>query len=63
MGAIKLGGILRAEHDTLKEAVDEWLGTSNERANEDLNWVFGVIDVADALIDKLEGKDGGNGDN
>ena len=61
MGAITLGGILRAEHDKLKEASDEWLGMSDERAKEDLEWVMGVIDFADALIDKLEGKNG-NGD-
>ena len=63
MGAITLDGILRAEHDKLKEAADEWLGMNNDRSNEDIAWVTGVIDFADALIDKLEGKDGGNGDN
>lgn len=63
MGAITLDGILRAEHDKLKEASDEWLGMSSERANEDLQWVLGVIDFADALIEKLEGKNGNDGDN
>ena len=63
MGAITLDGILRAEHDKLKEASDEWLGMSNERANEDLQWVMGVIDFANALIDKLEGKNGGDENN
>ena len=58
MGAITLDGILRAEHDKLKEASDEWLGMSRDGANDDLQWVLGVIDFADALIDKLEGKDG-----
>lgn len=62
MGAITLDGILRAEHDTLKMAADEWLGMNNDRANEDITWVTGVIDFADALIKKLEGKDG-NSDN
>ena len=58
MGAITLDGILRAEHDKLKEAANEWLGMSDERAKEDLEWVMGVIDLAAALVDKLEGKNG-----
>ena len=58
MGAITLGGILRMEHDKLKEAADEWLGMSDDRAKEDLQWVLGVIYFANALIDKLEGKNG-----
>ena len=63
MGAITLDWILRVEHDKLKEASDEWLGMSDDRAKEDLQWVLGVIDFADALIDKLEGKNGGDENN
>ena len=63
MGAITLGGILRMEHDKLKEAADEWLGMSDDRAKEDLHWVLGVIDFADALINKLEGENGGDENN
>lgn len=54
MGAITLDGILKAEHDTLKTAVDEWLGTSNDRANEDVAWVMGVNDLASTLVEMLK---------
>lgn len=61
MSALTLGAILRAEHDALKEAADEWLGISGtERgASEDLQWVMGVNDFATRLIAILE-DDGDN---
>ena len=60
MGAITLAGVLRAEHDVLHDALTEWCGMVKERANEDLQYVFGVHDMAHRLITELEGKDGEN---
>lgn len=56
MSALTLDAILRAEHDALKEAADEWLGISgtDRRASEDLQWVIGVNDFATRLIAILE---------
>ena len=62
MGAITLGGILRAEHDVLHDAMTEWCGMVDDKAKEDLQYLFGVHDMADALIKALEGKSG-NSDN
>ena len=62
MGAITLDGILRAEHDVLHDALTEWCGMVKEDANEDIQYVMGVHDMADALIKRLEGKSG-NGNN
>ena len=61
MGAITLDGILRAEHDVLQTAFDEWLGQS-DKPMEDLQYVWGVHDMANELIKRLEGKSG-NGNN
>jgi hypothetical protein len=55
MGAITLDGVLRAEHDTLKKAVDEWLGPIDDKANEDCAWVMGVNDLASTLVEMLNG--------
>jgi hypothetical protein len=61
MGAITLDGVLRAEHDTLKKAVDEWLGTIDDKANEDVAWVMGVNDLASTLVEMLNrGESDGN---
>lgn len=57
MGAITLDGVLRAEHDTLKTAVDEWLGMVNDRASEDIAWVMGVNDFASTLVEMLKNGD------
>lgn len=62
METITLDGILRAEHDVLQTAFDEWLGQS-DKPMEDLQYVWGVHDMAHRLIDKLEGKNGNDGDN
>ena len=56
MGAITLDGVLRAEHDTLKRAIDEWLGAGDHPA-EDLQWVMGVNDLASYLIEMLKNGD------
>jgi hypothetical protein len=56
MGAITLDGILRAEHEVLRTAFDEWLAMG-DHPGEDLYWVMGVHDMAHKLIDKPEGKD------
>ena len=61
MGAVTLGGVLRAEHDVLHQAFGEWLGQS-DRPMEDLEYVWGVHDMANKMIELLEGKDG-NSDN
>ena len=58
MGALTVGAILRAEHDTLKTAFDEWLGMS-ERPAEDMNYIMGVCDFADRLIKTLESDNAG----
>ena len=57
MGAITLDGILRAEHDVLHTAFDEWLAMG-DKTSEDLYWIMGVHDMAHKLIDKLENKNG-----
>ena len=62
MGAITLGGILRAEHDLIAEAII----TCADRAEcirDNYNYVFGVNDLAEKLINQLGCGDGGNGDN
>ena len=57
MGAITIDGILRAEHDTLRQAFDEWLWQS-DKPMEDLQYVWGVHDMANKLIEML-GADNG----
>ena len=54
MGAITLEGVLRAEHDMLQRASDEWLGMGND-PKEDLQWVLGVLDFANKLVEMIEG--------
>ena len=56
MGAITLDGILKAEHDVLHDAMTEWCGMVDDKAKEDLQYLFGVHDMADALVKVLEGK-------
>ena len=56
MGAITLDVVLRAEHDVLHDAMTEWCGVVDDKAKEDLQYLFGVHDMADALIKSLEGK-------
>ena len=57
MGAITLDGILMVEHDVIQTAFDEWLGQS-DKPMEDLQYVWGVHDMAHELIKRLEGKSG-----
>ena len=57
MVAIMLDGILGAEHDVIQTAFDEWLGQS-DKPMEDLEYVWGVHDMAHKLIKVLEGKNG-----
>lgn len=52
MGALTIGAILRAEHETLKTACDEWIGQGDHK--EDVMYLFGVCDLAQNLIDALE---------
>lgn len=57
MGAITVGGILRAEHDLVSEA----LMTCKDNADDlrdNYNYIFGVNDLAEKLINTLEGKNG-----
>ena len=63
MGAITLDGILRAEHDVLHDALTEWCGMNDDRAKEDVQYICGVHDMADALVKTLEGKNGSDRDN
>lgn len=57
MSAITLDGILRAEHDLIAEA----LMTCKDNADDlrdNYNYIFGVNDLAEKLINTLEGKHG-----
>lgn len=58
MGALTVGAILRAEHETLKVAFDEGLGMS-DKPGEDLWYIFGVCELAEKLIKTLENDDAG----
>ena len=58
MGALTVGAILRAEHDTLKVAFDEWLG-QGDKPGEDLMYIMGEFDLADKLINTMENDDAG----
>lgn len=60
MGAITLDGILRAEHEMIRTAIDEWIGLG-DKPNEDLQWLLGVSDFADKLISDMEGNNAGSG--
>lgn len=57
MSAITLDGILRAEHDLVAES----LMTCENKAEDirdNYNYIFGVNDLAEKLINTLEGKNG-----
>jgi len=60
MGAITVGGILRAEHDLVSEALMTCKDDA-EYIRDNYNYVFGVNDLAEKLINILEGKHGGSG--
>lgn len=53
MAAITVGGILKAEHEVMHEAFTEWVGLDNERADRDLQYLWGIHDLADKLIKEL----------
>lgn len=53
MAAINIGGILRAEHDLMHEALTEWVGLDNDHADRDLQYLWGIHDLADKLIKEL----------
>ena len=54
MGAISLGGILKAEHELLHEAFCEWCGMGEEDAPKDILYLQGVHDMAHKLVLKLD---------
>ena len=59
MGAITMEGILRAEHDMIKAAYEEWaLECPAERMSEVVYYLNGVNDFAQRLIDTLGGANG-----
>ena len=62
MGAITLGGVLKAEHDLIAEAIMTCADKA-ESIRDNYNYVFGVNDLAEKLINQLGYKDGSNGDN
>ena len=57
MSAITLDGILRAEHDLIAEAIMTCADKA-ESIRDNYNYIFGVNDLAEKLINILEGKHG-----
>lgn len=56
MSSINKGGVLAAEHDILHDAFAEYLGVDDNKAWADLQYVWGVHDMASRVIDILDGK-------
>ena len=54
--------IYAVEHKVLKDAFDDWLAMSRDSATEDLQWVCGIVDMANALIAKIDAEVDGNAD-
>ena len=59
MGAINLGGVLKAEHDMIKTAYEEWaLECTPDKMYEAVYYINGINDFAQRLIDTLGGANG-----
>lgn len=52
--------VLMTEHAQMKLATDEWLGMG-DKPGEDLNYLMGVIDMADRLLKELSDEDNDSG--
>ena len=46
------GGILRAEHDLIYEALCEWILDTDASKTEGLAYINGVVDFANKLLNK-----------
>lgn len=53
MVAINIGDVLMAEHEVMHEALTEWVGLNTEHADRDLQYLWGIHDLADKLIKEL----------
>lgn len=54
MSAINVGGVLRAEHEVMHTAFTEWVGENRENAMEDVQYLWGVHDMAHKILTMLE---------
>lgn len=54
---MKVADILRAEHDIMDRAFCEWIGQSREASREDVNYLWGVHDLAEKLICLMEAEE------
>lgn len=45
--------ILRAEHDVMHNAISDWIGMNNDSAKEDLQYLIGIHNMADKLIEAV----------
>lgn len=49
MGAVTLGGVLRAEHEVMNQAFSDWIGQT-DKPGEDLQYLWGIHDMAEKLV-------------
>ena len=54
MGAVTVGGVLRAEHEVMNQAFSDWIGQT-DKPGEDLQYLWGIHDLAQRIIAQLEG--------
>ena len=54
--------VLVMEHDMLTEAFDEWCGTDEKHAMEDIAYLQGIHDFVHNAIEKLLEVDNGEGE-
>lgn len=57
MGAITIGAVLRAEHDIIGAAFSEWIGRDRNTTMEDLQYLWGVHDLSEKLIQRMEAEE------
>lgn len=49
-----VASILREAHDIMNTAFSEWIGQDRNTAMEDLQYLWGVHDLAEKLIQRME---------
>ena len=54
MGAMTVDGVLRAEHEVMDQAFTDWIGQT-DKPGEDLQYLWGIHDLASRIIAQLEG--------
>ena len=54
MGAMTVGGVLRAEHEVMNQAFTDWIGQT-DKPGEVLQYLWGIHDLASRIIAQLEG--------